>query len=131
MTIQRQRRQGEAARAIEKAGGKVLSKPTWLGILLRDDSLVEVNDVEFLGRPITDADLVRLQELHQLKVLASTTQMSPTPAWCISEGLSQLEWLWFHNVNITDAGLAHLEGLSKLERLALKAPMSRAPAWSI
>ena len=40
VTMRNQRKQKAAAEAIEKAGGKTQSKPTWLGTLLRDDSLV-------------------------------------------------------------------------------------------
>ena len=46
VTIQMQRRQKQAAEAIEKLGGFVTCKPTWLGKVLRDDSLVSVTDVD-------------------------------------------------------------------------------------
>ena len=49
VTLQGQRRQHEAAEAIEKAGGTVTSEPTWLGELLRDDSLVRATEVFFFG----------------------------------------------------------------------------------
>ena len=49
VTIQSQRRQGAAAEAIKKAGGKVESEQTWLGRLLRDDSLVNVTAVDLSG----------------------------------------------------------------------------------
>ena len=42
VTMQNQRKQKAAAEAIEKAGGTVGTEPTWLGKLLRDDSLVRV-----------------------------------------------------------------------------------------
>ena len=46
VTIQNQRKQKAAAEAIEKRGmGK--SEPTWLGELLRNDSLARVTDVNF------------------------------------------------------------------------------------
>ena len=60
--MQNQRKQKAAAEAIEKAGGKVKSEPTWLGKLLRDDSLVTVTFVELFRK------------------------RSPTPGWCISKG---------------------------------------------
>ena len=49
MTMQNQRKQKAAAEAIEKAGGTVQSEPTWLGKLLRDDSLVRVTCVTLYG----------------------------------------------------------------------------------
>ena len=62
MTIQNQRRQKAAAEAITNAGGTVKSEPTWLGRLLRDDSLVRVTDVNLSG------------------------DQPPTRRWCISKG---------------------------------------------
>ena len=43
VTIQDQRKQKAAADAIEQLGGKVGTEPTWLGKLLRDESLVRVS----------------------------------------------------------------------------------------
>ena len=70
VTMRNQRKQKAAAEAIEKAGGaEKLWEPTWLGRLLRDDSLVRVTDVGVYARPTTDRILVHLRELTQLKVL--------------------------------------------------------------
>ena len=62
VTMRNQRKQKAAAEAIEKAGGTVKSEPTWLGKLLRDDSLVSVTAVVLSG------------------------SQPPTPGWCISKG---------------------------------------------
>jgi hypothetical protein len=95
VTIQSQRRQAEAARAIEKLGGYALSKPTWLGRLLRDDSLLTVTNVGLSDTKATDDELVRIEALGELKAL------------------------WLTNTRITDAGLVHLQGLGRLETLGL------------
>src|SRR3974377_1265771 len=69
VTIQAERREKAAAEAIEKAGGRVASEPTWLGELLRDHSLITVTDASLPGRAITDDVLVRLEGLSQLQWL--------------------------------------------------------------
>jgi Leucine-rich repeat (LRR) protein len=95
VTIRAQKRQYEAAADIKKAGGTVMSEQTWLGKVLRDDTLVNVTDVNFYGKAITDA------ELEQIK------------------GLSQLRQLNLSCSKITDAGLVHLRGLHQLQLLGL------------
>jgi hypothetical protein len=95
VTIQGQRRQDVVAQAIWKAGGIVKSEPTWLGKLLRDDSLVNVTAVALIGEPTTDDGLENLQ------------------------GLSQLQDLWLDSTQVTDVGLMHLQGLSQLRKLTL------------
>ena len=57
---QQERKQKAAADEIEKGGGRVESEPTWLGKVLRDDSLVSVTGVFLVG-----------------------TAEPPTPRWCI------------------------------------------------
>ncbi len=79
--MQNQRKQKAAAEAIEKAGGTFGSERTWLGRLLRDDSLVRVARVDFNGESATDAVLVDLQ------------------------GLRQLQFLYLFETQVTDAGL--------------------------
>ena len=81
VTMRDQRQQKAAAEAIEKAGGTVKCEPTWLGKLLRDDSLVRVIDVSLSGQAITDDVLVNLR------------------------GLGQLRGLGLLNTKVTDAGL--------------------------
>jgi hypothetical protein len=95
VTMQYQRKQKAAAEAIKEAGGKVVSERTWLGKLLRDNSLVTVTCVKFSRQPITDAGLVHLQ------------------------GLSQLQRLDFDGTQVTDAGLARLQGWSQLQWLGV------------
>ena len=109
-TIQGQRRQKAAADAIRKAGGWVKSEPTWLGRLLRDDSLVWVTSVWLSGKSTTDAGLVNLQGLSQLRWLdLDNTQV--TDAGLVNlQGLSQLQRLTLNNTKVTDAGLMHLQG---------------------
>ena len=118
VTIQRQRRQGEAARAIEKAGGKVESERTWLGRLLRDDSLVRVTEVE-LGRETTDAGLVRLQGLRQLQWLVLSNTRVSDAGLVHLQGLRQLQGLWLANTQVSDSGVVHLQGLRQLYQLDL------------
>ena len=48
--MRNQRKQHQAAKEIVKAGGTVTSEPTWLGKLLRDDSLVTVTEVRLSGQ---------------------------------------------------------------------------------
>ena len=55
--MQRERSQYELARAIVAAGGKAGGVPTWLGKLLRDDSLGVMTCVDLSGTAATDADL--------------------------------------------------------------------------
>ena len=69
VTMQNQRREKAAAEAIEKAGGGVKCEPTWLGKLLRDESLVNVVEVQLIGTADTDARLIHLEGLSQLRVL--------------------------------------------------------------
>jgi hypothetical protein len=83
VTMQNQRKQKAAAEEIEKIGGAVTVEPTWLGNLLRDESLVRVVDVSW--KSITDAGLVHLQRL------------------------SQLLWLVLNNTKVTDQGVKKLQ----------------------
>ena len=80
-------------RGNREGGRRGDDEPTWLGKLLRDDSLVKVTDVQLSGESATDAALVHLQEL------------------------TQLQGLLLYNTEVTDAGLVHLQGLSQLQRL--------------
>ena len=69
VTIRGQRRQKVAATAIQKAEGTVEPEPTWLGRLLRDDSLVNLTAVDLSRKSTTDAGLAHLQGLSQLQGL--------------------------------------------------------------
>jgi hypothetical protein len=119
VTIQRQRRQGAAAKAIERAGGHVESKPTWLGRLLRDDSLVVVNSVNLSQTHTTDAGLVNLRELRALRELWLGDTNVTDAGLLHFQGASQLKYLALGGTQVTDAGLSHLQGLHKLEVLFL------------
>lgn len=68
-TMRDQWRQKAAAEAIERAGGHVYAERTWLGALLRDDSLVSVKNVGFSGTSVADATLVHLDGLKHLRGL--------------------------------------------------------------
>jgi hypothetical protein len=119
VTMRDQRKQHEAADAIEKAGGKVKSEPTWLGELLRDDSLVKVTGVYFLDGAADDAGLVHLQRLNQLQWLRLNSPNITDAGLLHLQGLSQLHYLKLNSTEVTDAGLANLQGLTQLERLDL------------
>jgi hypothetical protein len=120
VTIQSQRRQGAAAKAIEKAGGTIVSEPTWLGKLLRDGSLVAVTQVILSGEATTDAVLVHLQGLNQLEKLVLADTRITDAGLANLCGLGRLDFLMLGNTQVTDAGLVHLEGLAKLEELWLE-----------
>jgi hypothetical protein len=120
VTMRNQRKQHEVAEEIVNAGGIVQSEPTWLGKLLRDDSLVRVTEVGFNRESAADADLVHLQGLSQLQSLHLISNTKVTDAGLVHlQGLSQLQWLQLDNTRITDAGLVHLQGLSQLRSLQL------------
>jgi hypothetical protein len=113
------RKQKVAAAAIEKAGGSVHFKPTWLGKLLRDDSLERANGVELYGTSVSDANLVHLQSLQQLQSLnLRNTQVSDAGLVHLRR-LSQLRELTLELTIVTDAGLVHLEELRQLRYLNL------------
>jgi hypothetical protein len=143
VTMRNQRKEKAAAEAIEKAGGAVKTEPTWLGEVLRDGSLVRVTDVSFSGEPITDAILVPLEGLTQLRVLElGGTNITDAGLVHLRElsgldtlglgstnvtdaglvylrRLSEIQVLWLENTKVTDAGLVHLQGLEQLQMLNL------------
>jgi hypothetical protein len=106
--MRNERRQWAAAKAIKKLGGTVESEPTWLGKLLRDDSLVRVVEVHFMGA--TDSVLVHLQELSELQELDLSLSTFSDAGLVHLRGLSQLRIRTFIGTEITDAGLVHLRG---------------------
>jgi hypothetical protein len=111
VTMQNQRKQKAAAEAIEKAGGEVESETTWLGKLLRDDSLVTVTQVNCSGRPHLGGGRL---DYGPIPGLVATETVLPH-----LQGLSQLQYLDLSGTNVADAGLVHLEGLSQLQALHL------------
>ena len=81
---QDQRKQKAAAEALTKAGEKSTSEPTWLGKLLRDDSLVE-RDLRnpFRGVSHRTAGLAPFQGLSQLEVpVFDTPKIAPQSHRC-------------------------------------------------
>lgn len=118
-TMQRQRREYAAAEAIKKAGGKVECVRTWLGSVLRDDTLVNVVEVNLAGAAGTDAVLTHLQGLSQLQGLFLLDSKVTDAGLVHLEGLSRLQGLLLCGANFTDAGLVHLRGLGQLKLLAL------------
>jgi hypothetical protein len=119
VTMRSQRQQKAAAEAIEKAGGTVNYETTWLGKLLRDDSLVKVTAVGLPRGSATDPALVHLQGLSQLQLLELTGTQVTDAGLMHLQGLSQLQRLFLDNTQVTDAGLVHLQGLSQLQTLWL------------
>ncbi|MEN6451133.1 MAG: hypothetical protein ABFC96_11635, partial [Thermoguttaceae bacterium] len=63
VTIQQQRHQYYAAKAIGKAGGAVAMEQTWLGKLLRDNSLVNVTAVYMRIIDASEIDEATVQHL--------------------------------------------------------------------
>jgi hypothetical protein len=120
VTMQNQRKQKAAAEAIEKMGGRVSYELTWLGRLLRDDSLVAVTCVLLDHTRVTDAALVHLQGLRQLQVLAIDNSTVTDAGLVHLRGVSQMQWLMLSSTQVTDAGLVHLQALSQLRTLDLR-----------
>ena len=133
VTMRDQWKQKAAAEAIEKAQEhvQIQSEPTWLGKLLRDDSLVRVTGVNLDGWPIGDDVLVHLQELSQLQVLELRNSGVTDAGLAYLQGLSQLHTLGLIATNVTDAGLVHLQGLSQLQNWGSITPKSPTPDWCI
>ena len=69
--------------------------------------------------PVTDADLMHLTGLANLRVL----YLCDTPVTDAGlehvKGLTKLKALWLGGTKVTDAGLEHLKGLTKLKALGL------------
>jgi hypothetical protein len=136
--MRNERREKAAADAIVKAGGTVKSEPTWLGRLLGDESLVTVSEVgtndgvfgplrsgplqpPFLrnARQITDAELIHLEGLKQLRTLDLNATPITDAGLLHLEGLKQLQSFALSKTKVTDAGLVHLEGLQQLQMFIL------------
>jgi hypothetical protein len=119
VTMQNERKQKAAAEAIEEAGGTVVSEPTWLAKLLRDDSLVSVTGVDLFGQSTTDTVLVHLQGLGELQWLSLQYTKVTDAGLAHLRGLRQLQTLGLDYSEVTDAGLVHLQGLKQLQELWL------------
>jgi hypothetical protein len=113
------RRQKAAAEAILKTGGTVESETTWLGRILRDESLVSVTLADFLDGSVDDTGLAYLEGLSQLRYLGlDNTQVTDTGLVHL-QGLSQLQELHLDYTKVTDAGLVNLQRLTQLRELSL------------
>ena len=117
--MKQERNQKVAAEEIEKLGGKVKSEVTWLGRLLRDNSLVSVTQANLFGTRITDTELLHFQNLRQLQILELTITKVSDDGLAYLQGVKRLEVLILDNTGISDPGLARLEGLSRLLVLVL------------
>jgi hypothetical protein len=114
-----QRREYATAEAIRKAGGVPGCQATWLGRLLRDDSLIRIGSVGLSGKSVDAATLVHLQELSQLQTVLLRGATVTDDKLVHLEGLKQLKRLWLSETEITDVGLVHVQGLNQLEFLIL------------
>jgi internalin A len=119
VTMQNQRKQKAVAEVLRKAGAEVTTEPTWLGTLVRDDTLVRVSFVGWRAKLDTDAEMVHLQGLDQLKSLYLYGTHASDAGLMHLHGLSQLKELILDYTEVTDAGLGHLRELKQLEWLAL------------
>jgi hypothetical protein len=145
VTMQNQRKQKAAAEAIQKAQGDVSCEVTWLGRLLRDDSLVMVTRVDLSGEFTNDVwkfHFYGLKHLHGLSdILGAEVEVHGSGLVYPHElshqdcsfrktevsddvlvrlpGLAQLQDLDLRGAKVTDGGLVHLQGLSQLQNLEL------------
>ena len=122
------RRKGEAAvSAIEKVGGKVKgdfprrgNRNAWKEAVLGHDGFRRVYAVEFRKTQVTDAELMHLNVIKNLRSL-SVTETGVTDAGLKHlAGLTNLKSLWLEQTQVTDAGIPRLTSLVKLEVLSLK-----------
>jgi hypothetical protein len=112
---QEQRKEYAAAEAIRKAGGAAMSEQTWLGKLLRDNTLIRVSDVDLEGKPIADDVLMHfdgLSQLHSVQLIGITDA-----GLAHLRGASRLDNALLSGTEVTDAGMVHLQGLGNLKRL--------------
>lgn len=114
-----EKREGEVARAIRKAGGIVVSRPTLLGKLLQNDLLVEVYDVTLGGPQVTDAVLLRLQGLKRLLGLELINSKITDVGLMHLRGMKELRELRLDGAQVTDVGLVYIQGLNQLQILDL------------
>jgi hypothetical protein len=128
----------EAAKAIEKAGGRASwgqrwstgqplgpngevprAEPKWLRKLLGDDFFSGVFQVSFENIKVTDADLVHLEALRYLDELSlNNTEVTDVGLKHI-KGLRHLMMLRLDKTRVTDAGLEDIKGLRELRALGL------------
>jgi internalin A len=117
--IQDGKRQRAAADAIERAGGIAVYEATWLGRLLRDDSVVSVTSVRFCDGSGSDAVLEYVKRLGDLQKLDVDGFYVTDNGLANLQGLTQLQSLDISCPEVTDAGLAHVRKLAQLRYLSL------------
>ena len=99
--------------------------PAWLRNLLGIDFFCNGTEV-WVGRKLTDADLVHLKDFPKLRILFfNEVMVTYNPQITdeglkIVQGLNQLEVLGLTNTNITDAGMERIGKLIHLKGLGLK-----------
>jgi hypothetical protein len=124
--LKQSREQRQAVQAIQRLGGTAIYKGgetepkaplgfDWLTSLLGDDFFSDCVTVEFQNA--TDAGLVHLQKLHQLREVYLGGALITDDGLAHVESLLQLQELSLENTQITSAGLARLKGLSQLKTL--------------
>jgi len=105
------RRELNAVAEIEKLGGSVRYAEE-----MPDTPVTQVN---FTGLPVTDADLVHLKGLTDLRIVTlDSTQVSDAGLIHLRE-LANLRHLDIRNTQVTDAGMEHVAGLTNLQYLTL------------
>jgi len=119
VTIRDQRKQKAAADAIEAAGGMAHAEQTWLGKLLRDDSLVMVGSVALEDGSVTEDAVARLEDTDQVVALTLEGPRVTDDMLAHLERMNQLMILSLDKTGISDDGLAHLRGLSQLRFLRM------------
>jgi hypothetical protein len=80
------------------------------------DRIVEV-DLD--GKPVTDADLVHVKPLADLRILNLSGTAVTDAGLKELTSLSRLKFVYLFNTNITDAGMEALQALPRLEVLCL------------
>ncbi len=94
--------------------------PKWLVELLGERFFVDVEDIGIpIGAEISDDDLVCLDRLPKLKLLAISYSQITDSGLQHLDRLHELQELFAPGCGITDEGLRHLQGLAKLKSLTL------------
>ena len=101
--------EAKAIAEIEDTGGKVIADKEHPGQVW----------VWFEGNKVTDAGLVHLKDLRQLRMLVLDSTNVTDAGLANLEGLTTLHWLALNKTQVTNAGLVHLKGLIHLEELQL------------
>jgi hypothetical protein len=132
--VREARIQRDAAAAIARAGGSVLYDWQWNnGHFIRNGKpswpkwLLDLVGLDYLGnvvsavvRDATDADLLQVGHLSQLKALFIEGTSQVTDRGLVHlERLTRLEVLQPGMIPIDDAGLSHISGLTRLVQLYL------------